>query len=152
LVQDCTCGRFHTVTFETVSLFFSYIYLLIPSYRGPTGEPPFFQTCVFFAVPSNAFMNSQVADFVLWVILEFWYEFIQTNSYNCYTNCIVRIRTWCGFCINSYNCYANYSTNSYTVWFLYQFIQIYIRIIVRIHTRCDFFILFSKSACASREE
>jgi hypothetical protein len=35
-----------------------------------------------------------------------------------------------------------YSTNSYTVWFLYQFIQIFIRIIVRIHTRCDFFILF----------
>jgi hypothetical protein len=43
-VHNCTCGPFHTVTFETVSLFFSYIYLLIPSYRGPRGEPPFFQT------------------------------------------------------------------------------------------------------------
>jgi hypothetical protein len=52
LVQDGTCGRYHTVTFETVSLLFSYIYLLIPSYRGPRGEPPFFQTRVFFAVPS----------------------------------------------------------------------------------------------------
>ena len=27
-------------------LFFSYIYLLIPSYRGPRGEPPFLDRCL----------------------------------------------------------------------------------------------------------
>jgi hypothetical protein len=37
---------------------------------------------------------------------------------------IVRIRIRCGFCTNSYNVlYELYSTNSYKVWFLYQFIQ-----------------------------
>jgi hypothetical protein len=38
-----------------------------------------------------------------------------TNSYkNCYTNCILRIRTRCGFCTNSYIfVYELYSTNSY---------------------------------------
>jgi hypothetical protein len=52
----------------------------------------------------------------------FLYEFIQTNSNNCYTNCTVQICTQCGFCTNSYNVYTN--------------------CIVRIHTRCDFFIFF----------
>ncbi len=78
--------------------------------------------------PTLLYEFTEVADFVLWVILEFWYEFIQTNSYNCYTNCIVPIRTRCGFCTNSYNCYANcivririqcgFCTNSYK--FLYE--------------------------------
>ena len=60
----------------------------------------------------------------------FLYEFIQTNSYNCYKNCIVRIRTRCGFCTNSYNFYTN--------------------CIVRIRTRCDFFILFFVFASCER--
>ena len=59
-VHNCTCGRFHTVTFETVSLFFSYIYLRIPSYLGPRGEPPFFRQ-VFFAVQSNAFIRIHIS-------------------------------------------------------------------------------------------
>ena len=33
--KNCTCGLFHTVAFETVSLFYSYIYLRIPLYLGP---------------------------------------------------------------------------------------------------------------------
>jgi len=73
LVLNCTCGRFHTVTFETVSCFFPYIYLRIPSYLGLRGEPPFFQT-FFFAVPSNAFIRIHISG----------------------------IRQ-CGFCTNSYN-------------------------------------------------
>jgi hypothetical protein len=34
----------------------------------------------FFAVPSNAFMNSYVADFVLWVILEVTHSVTGTHS------------------------------------------------------------------------
>ena len=52
LVHNFTCGRFHTVTFETVSLLFSYIYLRIRSYLGPRGEPPFFRTCFRCSYPS----------------------------------------------------------------------------------------------------
>jgi len=37
----------------------------------------------------------------------FSYEFIQTNSYNCYTNCIVQIWTRCSFCTNSCIFYTN---------------------------------------------
>jgi len=45
---------------------------------------------------------------------KFLYEFIQMNSDNCYTNCIVRIRTQCGFCTNSYNCYINWIVRIHT--------------------------------------
>jgi hypothetical protein len=41
------------------------------------------------------------------IVIPFLYEFIQTNSYSCYTNCLVRIRTRCGFCTNSYSFYTN---------------------------------------------
>jgi hypothetical protein len=47
------------------------------------------------------------------IVIPFLYKFIQTNSYSCYTNCLVRICTRCGFCTNSYSFYTNYSTNSY---------------------------------------
>ena len=56
--------------------------------------------------------------------IQLLYELYSTNSYkmwflyqftyNCYTNCIVRIRTRCGFCTNSYIfLFELYSTNSY---------------------------------------
>jgi hypothetical protein len=44
-------------TFETISMFFSYIYLRIPSYLGLRGEPFIFSNLYFFAVPSNAFIR-----------------------------------------------------------------------------------------------
>ena len=59
LVHNCTYGRFHTVTFETVSKFFSYIYLQIPSYLGPRGEPPFFQLFSLFV--SIAFIRIHIS-------------------------------------------------------------------------------------------
>jgi hypothetical protein len=59
----------------------------------------------------------------------FLYEFIKMNSYNCYTNCIVRKLSRCGFHTNSYNFY----TNS----------------IVRIHTRCDLFICKPRACSAA---
>jgi hypothetical protein len=77
---------------------------------------------VLYELYTNCITNS----YTVW----FLYKFIQTNSYNCYTNCTVRIRTRCGFCTNSYNFYTN--------------------CIVRIHTRCDFFI-FYKSVQTSCE-
>ncbi len=50
--------------------------------------------------------------------LIFVYKLTSTNSYN--TNYIVQIHTIF---------YTNHSTNSYKVWFLYQFIQFFIRIV-----------------------
>ena len=137
MVQNCTCGRFHTVTFETVSLFFSYIYQRIPSYLGPRGEPPFFQTGIFCCSIQRFYTNSHKS------LILFYGSFLNfgTNSYKLihtiiFTNCIVRIRTRCGFCTNSYNCYTNcivrlrtrcgFCTNSY---------NFYTNCIVRIHTR-----------------
>jgi len=56
-----------------------------------------------------------------------------TNSYNCYTNCIVRIRTWRGFCTNSDNFYTNCIVRIH----IFVPIQtIFIRIVLRIYTIC----------------
>jgi hypothetical protein len=151
-VQNCTCGRFHTVTFETVSLFISYIYLRIPSYLGLRGEPFIFSDLDFFAVPSNAFIRIHISHWFCsmghsWSNslcdrhtqkcdigpglktqpgIQFFFTNFGTNSYKrihtIVIQIVLQICTRCGFCTNSYNFY----TNS----------------IVRIHTRCDFFILF----------
>jgi len=142
LVQNCTCGRFRTVTFETVSLFFPYIYLRIPSYLGPRGEPPFFQTGIFCCSIQRFYTNSHKSLILFYgSFLNFGtnsYKLIHTiiftncivrirTAYNCYTNCIVRIRTRCGFCTNSYNFYTN--------------------CIVRIRTRCGFCTNSDKILC-----
>ena len=39
--------------------------------------------------------------------MQFFFTNFCTNSYNCYTNCVVRIRTQSGFCTNSYISYTN---------------------------------------------
>ena len=63
-----------------------------PTAKGGTS---IFSDLFFFAVPSNAFLRIHISGIrTVW----FLYEFIQTNSYILYTNCIVRIRTRCGFC------------------------------------------------------
>jgi hypothetical protein len=109
-------------------LFFPYIYVLIPSYRGPRGEPPFFQTVIFCCSILRFYTNSHKS------LISFYGSFLNfgTNSYKLIHTIIIqivlRIRTRCGFCINSYNCYANcivririqfgFCTNSYK--FLYE--------------------------------
>ncbi len=50
--------------------------------------------------------------------------------------------------------YKLYSTNSYTVWFLYQFIHFYTNCIIRIHTRFLIFFLRLRKprACSASRE
>ena len=66
--------------------FFSYIYLLIPSYRGPRGEPPFFQTSIFFAVPSNDTNSHKSLIFFYGSFLNFG-----TNSYKLIHTIVIQI-------------------------------------------------------------
>ena len=162
-VQNCTCGRFHTVTFETVSLFFSYIYLRIPSYLGLRGEPFIFSDGFFRCSIQCFYTNSYVADFVLWVILEvttLWPAHTATITsailvpgwnpnlgYNFFSLILVRIHT------NEFIqlLYKLYSTNSYTVWFLYQFIQFLYDLYSTNSYKVWFFYFVSKSPQAASE-
>ena len=78
-----------------------------------SGENLHFFRLVFFCCSIQRFYtNSYKWNSSVW----FLYEFIQYNSYNCYTNCIVGIRTRCGFCTNSYIFYMNCIVRIHTRW------------------------------------
>jgi hypothetical protein len=116
-------------------LFISYIYLRIPSYLGLRGEPFIFSDGFFRCFIQRFYTNSYVADFVLWVILEVTHSVTGTHSEDCKCDIGPGLKSQPGIQFFSLILvqihthefiqllYKLYSTNSYTVWFLYQFIQ-----------------------------
>ncbi len=93
--------RLYLVFFRT------FIYGFLHTW-GSEGNLHFFRRFFF----QRFYTNSYKWNSTVW----FLYEFIQYNSYNCYTNCIVRIRTRCGFCTNSYIFYMNCIVRIHTRW------------------------------------
>ncbi len=85
-------------------ILFFFVHLSTDSFiPGAKGGTSIFSDLFFCCSIQRFYTNSYKWNSSVW----FLYEFIQYNSYNCYTNCIVRIRTRCGFCTNSYIFYMN---------------------------------------------